>query len=60
MCILFCKSIRYDLIGYISLIIKLNILNHLMILASVDYSYKIKQNMFNVKMWKDIKMVMKS
>ena len=39
-CILLCKSIRYDLTGYISLVIKLNILNHMMILASADYSYK--------------------
>ena len=27
--------------GYISLIIKLNILNHMMILASANYSYNI-------------------
>ena len=26
--------------GYISLVIKLNILNHMMIIASADYSYK--------------------
>ena len=26
--------------GYISLVIKFNILNHMMILASVDYSYR--------------------
>ena len=39
MCILLCKSTRYDLTGYISLVIKLNILNHIMILASTDYSY---------------------
>ena len=39
MCILLCKSTRYDLTGYISLVIKLNILNHMMILAFVDYSY---------------------
>ena len=39
MCILLCKSTRYNLTGYISLVIKLNILNHMMILASVDYSY---------------------
>ena len=39
MCILLYKSTRYDLTGYISLVIKLNILNHMMILASADYSY---------------------
>ena len=38
-CILLCKFTRYDLTGYISLVIKLNILNHMMILASADYSY---------------------
>ena len=41
MCILLCKSTRYDMIGYISLVIKLNILNHIMILVSADYSYSI-------------------
>ena len=41
-CILLCKSTRYDLTGYISLVINLNILNHMMILASADYSYKSK------------------
>ena len=39
MCIILCKSTRYDLTGYISLVIKLNILNHMMILDSADYSY---------------------
>ena len=40
MCILLCKSTKYDPTGYISLVIKLNILNHMMILASADYSYR--------------------
>ena len=39
MCIVLYKSIRYDMTGYISLVIKLNILNHMMILAYADYSY---------------------
>ena len=42
-CILLFKSTRYDLTGYISLVIKLNILNHMMILASTDYSYMDKR-----------------
>ena len=39
MCIFLYKSTRYDQTSYIRLVIKLNILNHMMILASVDYSY---------------------
>ena len=38
-CILLCKFTRYDLTGYISLVIKLNILNHMIILDSAYYSY---------------------
>ena len=38
-CIFFCKSTKYDLISYISLIIKLNIINHMIILTFADYSY---------------------
>ena len=49
MCILLCKSTRYDLTGYISLVIKLNILNHMMILASADYSYNWYQSLRVIK-----------
>ena len=43
MCIILCKFTRYDLTGYISLTIKLNILIHMMILAPADYSYTSSQ-----------------
>ena len=37
------------MIGYISLVIILNILNHMMILASADYSYNWYQSMCVIK-----------
>ena len=49
MCILLCKSTRYVLTSYISLVIKLNILNYMMILASADYSYNWYQNIRVIK-----------
>ena len=48
-CILLYKFTRYDLTGYIRLAIKLNILNHMIILASTDYSYNWYQSLRVIK-----------